>query len=66
LIGSNTAALLERQQIKDVEVYSLEDNIDHTVRRFSELWAYLRRGSLEPSNFKLWELTNFSTYEDIF
>jgi hypothetical protein len=38
--------LLERQQVKDVEVYTLEDNLDHNIRRFSELWGYLRRGSL--------------------
>ncbi len=50
----NVAALLERQQIKDVEVFTLEDNIDHNIRRFSELWGYLRKGSLEPSEFKLW------------
>jgi len=32
--------------IKEDQVYTLEDNIDHNVRRWSELFAFIWKGSL--------------------
>lgn len=46
--------MVDRPDLKDVQVYTLEDNIDHNVRRWKELFNWVMRGDLEPSTFKIW------------
>lgn len=62
----NLNPLIDIPEIKDSEIYTLEDNIEQDIKRLSELLSYSLFGRVDNSEFKLWKFTNFSSYEDIF
>ena len=58
--------MIDQPDVKDIQIFTMEDNIDHNIRRWSELFRFWMSGGTEPSSFRLWEHTNFSHYADIY